>query len=103
LTQASSVKALVRCSDVESATLTDAFVPLKLRASPNLPLPAPAQLTFVSVPVLPFPDWSATVVPLPASKPYAATRPVVGGAETVAVAWFEAALTLPAASWAVTL
>jgi hypothetical protein len=56
LIHASSVIPVVRCREAESATLTDAFAPLKLRALPYLPLPAPAQLTFESVPLLPLPD-----------------------------------------------
>ena len=48
-------------------TVTQEFVPLKESALPNLP--AVDQVVFESVPVLPLPDWSAVVVPLPSSKP----------------------------------
>ncbi len=70
---------LDRFREAELGTLTKALLPLKESALPNLPAPAPAQVAFESVPALPLPDWSAAVVPLPASKPYAATSPVVGG------------------------
>ena len=52
-----------------SGMVTEALVPLKVSALPNLPAAAPAQVAFVRVPLLPVPDWSAMVVPLPASKP----------------------------------
>ena len=68
-THASSVIPVVRCSEALSATLTRLFVPLNESALPYLPRPAPAQLVFVSVPLLPVPDWSAVEVPLPSSKP----------------------------------
>ena len=101
LTQASSVIPLVRSREFESFTLTRALVPLKKRALPNLP--AVDQVAFESVPVLPLPDRSAVVVPLPSSNPYAATRPVGAGVVTVALAWALGEPTLPAASSAVTL
>ena len=68
-TQASSVIPVVRSSEFESGTLTKAFVPLKESALPYLPAAAPAHVAFASVPLLPLPDWSVTVVPLPVSKP----------------------------------
>src|SRR5690349_9683101 len=96
LTQASSVMAVVRCSDAASGMSTRALLPLKDRALPNLP--AVLQVAPpTSVPVLPLPDRSATVVPVPSLKPYAATRPgVVAG--VVALATLEYGLRLPAAS-----
>ena len=69
LTQASIVIPVVRFSDALCAALTRLFEPLKESALPNLPLTAPAQAVFASVPVLPLPDWSAVVVPVPSSKP----------------------------------
>ncbi len=68
-TQASSVIAVVRWSDAESSTETNAFVPLNERALPYLPAVAPAHVAPESVPVLPLPDWSAVVVPMPSSNP----------------------------------
>ena len=49
--------------------VTDALVPLKESAFPNRPAVAPAQVAFVSVPLLALPDASVTAVPLPVSKP----------------------------------
>ena len=69
LTQASAVIPVVRLSELELLTLTQAFVPLKESALPNLPALAPAQVVFETVPVLPFPERSAVVVPEPSSKP----------------------------------
>src|SRR5262245_29129736 len=102
LTQASSVIPVVRSSEFESGTLTEAFVPLKDKAFPNLPAAAPAQVAFVSVPLLLLPDWSTALVPLPVSKPYAATSPTFTEV-TVTDASFEAGPTLPPVSSAVTL
>ena len=68
-TQASKVMPVVGCSDDEFGTETNALVPLNESAFPNLPAAAPAHVAFVIVPLLPLPDWSATVVPAPASKP----------------------------------
>src|SRR5580765_4244363 len=97
-TQASSVIALVRSSDAESGTVTRAVVPLKLSAPPNLP--DAVRVATLIVPVFVFPDVSVTVVPLGSSKPYAATRPVGGGATlpVVADATFEYGPNSPAAS-----
>ena len=86
LTHASSVIPLERCSEAASGTVTSALVPLNCSALPYLPVAA--QVAPVIVPVLPFPDASATVVPEPSSKPYAATRPV-GAAAVLAPAMFE--------------
>src|SRR5271155_5204960 len=100
-THASSVTALVRWRDAASFITTWAFVPLKDRAPPYLPLVVQVALTIV--PVLPFPETSLTVVPDPALKSYAATSPGVPvEALVVAVAVFENALRFPAASVAST-
>jgi hypothetical protein len=48
---------------------------LNANAFPNFPVVA--QVAFTSVPVFPFPDKSATVVPVPSSNPYAATNPLI--------------------------
>src|SRR5437773_3760937 len=95
-TQASSVMPLVRCSEAESGTLTREFVPLKRSALPYLP--AVVQVAFEIVPVLPLPEESATVVPLPSSKPYADTRPGATVACVVALAGLETGPRLPAPS-----
>src|SRR4051795_8370131 len=73
LTQASRVTAFVTCSEAELGTLTRALVPLNESAPPYLP--AAVQAALASEPALPFPELSATVVPAPASKEYAATSP----------------------------
>ena len=88
-------------SEFASGTVTEAFVPLKESALPNLP--AVDQVVFDVVPLLPLPDRSATLVPLPSSKPHAPVRPGSGPLGTTAVISFEAALVLPALSLAVTL
>src|SRR5882724_7769738 len=75
-TQASSVMPVVRWSAAESGTLTyelrlglnDSalpYFPLELHVAPEI------------VPVLPFPEASATVVPAPSPNEYAATSPGV--------------------------
>ena len=46
-------------------------MPLNESALPNLP--AVDQVGIESVPLLPLPDWSAAIVPLPSSKPHAPT------------------------------
>jgi hypothetical protein len=58
-------------------------------------------VVLATVPVLPFPDRSLTVEPVPSSKLYAATRPEMV-AKVVAVAVFEYGLKFPAASVAFT-
>src|SRR5580704_4416613 len=101
LTHASSVTAVVRCKDAESLTTTCALVPLNDSALPYLPLVVHVALTIV--PVLPFPDKSLTVVPDPALKSYAATKPGVPvDAPVVALVVFENPLRFPAASVAST-
>ena len=56
-----------------SGIVTSELVPLNCNALPYLP--DVAQVAFVIVPLLPFPDASVTVVPDPSSNPYAATSP----------------------------
>src|ERR1700704_4265331 len=74
-TQASSVIAFVRCNEAASGIDTRELDPLKLNALPYFPN---TQLVFATVPLLLFPDRSATVVPAPASNEYAATKLDVG-------------------------
>src|SRR5918995_2373242 len=100
-TQPSIVMPLVRSSEFESGTLTYALLPLNESAPPYLP--AADQVAFVSVPVLPVPDWSTAVVPLPASSPQAPTSPGSGPLGTTAVTSLEGALVFPLVSSAVTL
>ena len=85
LTQASSVIAVARCNEAASGTVTRELVPLKLSALPYLP--AAAQAVFARVPLLPFPDASATVEPDPSSNENAATGvgPLGTGVTAVAV------------------
>src|SRR5260221_11357723 len=64
---------VVRSNELESETLTRLFCPLKLSAPPNLAVVV--QLAPAIVPALPCPDASAVVVPVPSSKPHAATGP----------------------------
>src|SRR5512135_1695541 len=63
----------VRCSEAESGMVTRALVPLNTSALPDLP--ALVHVAFAIVPVFPFPDASATVVPVPSLNEYAAIRP----------------------------
>ena len=65
-TQASRVIPLVRSNESASFTVTQLVVPLKLRALPNFPWVV--QAAPLMVPVLPKPERSLTVVPLPSSK-----------------------------------
>src|SRR5262249_53085394 len=57
----------------EFAIETLSLMPSKLTAFPYFPDVQP--VPFVRTPVLPFPDASAVVFPLPSLKPYAATKP----------------------------
>src|SRR5204862_4941674 len=88
LTQASSVMPAVSRSDAASGMVTTAFEPLKSRALPNFP--AVVQVAFAIVPVLAWPDTSATVAPAPSSNEYAATSATAAG--VVALATLEYAL-----------
>src|SRR3954464_15794986 len=69
-THASIVMPEVRCSEPESATVTHAFVPLKERPGPYLPV---VQVAFAIVPSLPASDASCAIVPVPSLNAYAAT------------------------------
>ena len=84
LTHASRVMPVVRCSAAASGIVTSALDPLNCSALPYLPVAA--QVVLVTVPVLPLPDWSVTVVPDPSSNPYAATKPEPVAAGVVALA-----------------
>src|SRR5262249_2782251 len=95
-TQASSVIPVVRSSDNELGMPTLELVPLKTSAPPNSP--AEVQLVFVTVPLLPCPEASLTVVPEPSSNEYEATRVAVAPAGVMAVAGFEASPMFPAPS-----
>src|SRR5262252_4924599 len=94
LTHASSVMAVVRCSDAESAMVTRALEPLKVKALSNLPV---VHVAFEIVPVFPWPDRSVMVVPEPSLNAYAATRLALAAC-VVAVAVAEYGPRLPAAS-----
>ncbi len=65
-TQASRVMPELSCSELELGMLTRLEVPLNDSADPYLPLLD--QVALLIVPVLLFPDVSATVVPDPASN-----------------------------------
>src|SRR5258706_9995830 len=73
-THASSVMPVVSRSEVAFGIVTRALVPLNTSALPNLP--DVVQVAPLIVPVLPLPEISATVVPAPSLKVYAATKPV---------------------------
>src|SRR4051812_11594074 len=77
-THASTVSALVKSREPASGTTTLLLLPLNARAEPYLP--ALAHVAPDSVPVLVCPELSVAVVPLPSSKPYAATKPGDAGA-----------------------
>lgn len=65
--------AVVRSKEAESLTVTKLLVPLKERALPNRP--DVLQVAPEIAPLFPRPERSATVVPVPSLKLYAATRP----------------------------
>src|ERR1700704_6047151 len=73
-THASSVIAVVRCSDGASGTVTHADRPSNDSALPYLPA---VQVAFATLPAFPDPELSATVSPVPSLNAYAATRPDV--------------------------
>src|SRR5258705_908241 len=79
LTHASSVIAVVKRRDAESGIVTTALVPLNESAPPYFP--AVDHVVADTVPVLPLPDRSVTVVPVPSLNEYAATRPVCAPAD----------------------
>ena len=70
--------------DGDAGTDTRAVLPLKTSAPPYLP--AVVHVAPLSVPVLLLPEASRTVVPIPASKLYAATGPEAWAATGCAVA-----------------
>ena len=67
--------AVVSRREAASGTLTMLDVPLKVSAFPNLP--DVVQVAFETVPRLLLPEPSLTAVPVPSSKLYEATNPVV--------------------------
>src|SRR2546427_10745789 len=71
-TQAERVKEPERSREFESNTVTLAAMPSKDNALPAIP--ALHTGPFIKVPVLPFPEESATVVPVPSSNFQYATR-----------------------------
>src|SRR2546430_3870593 len=75
-THASNVIPLVNCSEAALLMVTSALVPLKLKALPYLP--DAVQVAPLIVPLLPLPDTSVTIAPLPSLNPYAATKPGLG-------------------------
>ena len=75
LTQASSV---IAAGQVQRGRVGDRDPGARAVEAERLAvLPAVAQVAFATVPVVPFPDASATVVPDPSSNAYAATNPDV--------------------------
>src|SRR3954454_20209899 len=77
LTQASTLAAVVRSREAESATLTMSLTPSNCSAPPCLPVTRVAPET---LPLLLRPDVSSTVVPDESSKLQAPTRPLEAGA-----------------------
>src|SRR3954447_12755483 len=96
LTHASSVKPFVRSSAGASGTVTQLELPLNESAPPTLP--AATQVVSRVVPALFCPVESRTVVPVPSSNAYDATRPLPAarGADDVLNASASAASTAPA-------
>src|SRR6185312_10361343 len=81
---------VVRSSVFASLTVTQLVAPSKVAALPYFP--AVVQVVPLVVPLLPLPDRSVTLVPVPSLKPYDATSPVGGGGavlETVTVTPLE--------------
>ena len=77
--------ALPRSKVALSGTVTKFVVPLNESPLPDWPV---VHVAPVIVPLLEFPEPSATVVPVPSLNPYAAPSPV-GAAGVVALATFE--------------
>src|SRR5215510_5140485 len=73
LTQAERVKEPDRSREAESSAVTLSSMPSKYRALPTLP--AVHRGPLIRVPVLPLPEESEAVVPLPSSNFQWATRP----------------------------
>src|SRR5688572_5128667 len=82
-THASSVIAVVRCSEAESGIETTSPAPSKESAFPNFP--AGSQLAPTTIPALPLPERSATDTPPPSSNEYAATKPAGAGLQAAVV------------------
>ncbi len=97
-TQAESVIPFVRSRSFASATVTQSSIPSNESAPPFLP--AADHSGPEIVPVWPLPVASASVVPEPALKPYAATSPAGGGGALLSTVTVTAAevVWLPAAS-----
>src|SRR5258705_10716954 len=70
-TQASSVIAVIKCNDGASGIVTSDALPSNDRALPYLP--AAVQVAPINPPVLPVPEASVALVPLPSLNEYAAT------------------------------
>ena len=86
--QAESVMAVVRSREAESGIRTRLVEPLKLSAPPYRPWVV--QVAPTRVPVLPLPEASAVVVPVPSLNAQAPTRPGgVGGASGVVASAIE--------------
>src|SRR5439155_5302690 len=85
LTQAERVKGPERSREFESNTVTLLAMPSKYNAFPAIP--AVHTGPFVRVAVLPFPEESRAVVPVPSSNFQYATRP------ELVMAWLKDALT----------
>src|SRR4029453_9840481 len=98
LTQAESVIPLLRSRSLASATVTQSVTPSNESAPPFFP--AADHVAPEIVPVCPLPVASAAVVPVPASKDQAATRPDGGGGVCLPTVPVPAAdvVSLPAAS-----
>jgi len=80
LIHASRVIAVVSCNEAELLIVTNALVPLKTNALPYLP--ELVQVVPLTVPLFPFPELSATVVPDPSLNEYAATNPLAWAGDT---------------------
>ena len=99
---AATVTAVLTFNDGDSPTTTWSLVPSKLTPVPTLPGTHAAP--FCSVPSFPCPELSAALVPVPSFSARYSTSPlsIDPGALVVAVAVFDTADSLPAASTAVT-
>ena len=103
-TQASSVIAFVRSSELASGTETRSLTPSNVIAPPNLAVAVVRTAPPAIVPVLPRPEASVAVVPVASSKPYAATgAPGAGPVFETVTLTVVAVFVLPAASRATAL
>jgi hypothetical protein len=101
-TQPSTVTPLVTARLLAPAVVvTYALVPLNDSALPNLP--PVDQVALTRLPVFEWPEPSTVDVPVPSSKPYAATIPGSGPVSTVTLTSFDGPLVFPGTSSAVTL